>query len=69
VKISKIIEIGSIIKTYKNEGLETNVLKGVSISVDEGDYVSIVGPSGSGKKYLDDNLGMLESGYEWNLPT
>jgi putative ABC transport system ATP-binding protein len=49
MKISKIIEIDSINKIYKNEGFETNVLKGVSISVDEGDYVSIVGPSGSGK--------------------
>ena len=45
--ISKIIEVDSINKVYKNEGLETNVLKGVSISIDEGDYVSIVGPSGS----------------------
>jgi len=59
VKISKIIEINSIIKTYKNEGLETNVLKGVSISVDEGDYVSIIGPSGSGKSTLMTILGCL----------
>ena len=59
MKISKIIEIGSIIKTYKNEGLETNVLKGVSISVDEGDYVSIIGPSGSGKSTLMAILGCL----------
>ncbi|MBT5986902.1 MAG: ABC transporter ATP-binding protein [Nitrospina sp.] len=53
------IEIDSIIKTYKNEGLETNVLKGVSISVDEGDYVSIIGPSGSGKSTLMTILGCL----------
>jgi len=59
VKISKIIEIDSIIKTYKNEGLETNVLKGVSISVDAGDYVSIIGPSGSGKSTLMTILGCL----------
>ena len=59
MKISKIIEINSIIKTYKNEGLETNVLKGVSISVDEGDYVSIIGPSGSGKSTLMTILGCL----------
>ena len=59
MKISKIIEIDSIIKTYKNEGLETNVLKGVSVSVDEGDYVSIVGPSGSGKSTLMTILGCL----------
>ena len=57
--ISKAIEANSITKTYKNEGLETNVLKGISISVDEGDYVSIVGPSGSGKSTLMTILGCL----------
>jgi len=57
--ISKIIEVDSINKTYKNEGLETNVLKGISISIDEGDYVSIVGPSGSGKSTLMTILGCL----------
>ena len=59
MKISKIIEVDSINKIYKNEGLETNVLKGVSISVDEGDYVSIIGPSGSGKSTLMTILGCL----------
>ena len=57
--ISKVIEVNSVTKTYKNEGLETNVLKGISISVDEGDYVSIVGPSGSGKSTLMTILGCL----------
>ena len=57
--ISKVIEANSITKTYKNGGLETNVLKGISISVDEGDYVSIVGPSGSGKSTLMTILGCL----------
>ena len=59
MKISKIIEIDSINKIYKNEGFETNVLKGVSISVAEGDYVSIIGPSGSGKSTLMTILGCL----------
>ena len=57
--ISKIIEVDSINKIYKNEGIETNVLKGVSISVEEGDYVSIIGPSGSGKSTLMTILGCL----------
>ena len=59
MKISKIIEIDSINKVYKNEGFETNVLKGVSVSVDEGDYISIIGPSGSGKSTLMTILGCL----------
>jgi hypothetical protein len=32
--VSKVIEVDSISKTYKNEGLETEVLKGISISDD-----------------------------------
>jgi putative ABC transport system ATP-binding protein len=59
MKISKIIEIDSINKVYKNEGFETNVLKGISIAIDEGDYVSIIGPSGSGKSTLMTILGCL----------
>ena len=55
----KVIEIDSIGKIYKNEGMETEVLKGVSISVDEGDYLSIIGPSGSGKSTLMTILGCL----------
>ena len=47
--LPKLIEIDSINKTYKNEGLETEVLRGISISIDKGDYISIIGPSGSGK--------------------
>ena len=57
--VSKVIEIDSISKTYKNEGLETEVLRGISISVDEGDYISIIGPSGSGKSTLMTILGCL----------
>ena len=55
----KVIKIDSIGKIYKNEGMETEVLKGVSISVDDGDYLSIMGPSGSGKSTLMTILGCL----------
>ena len=55
----KVIEIDSISKTYSNEGMKTEVLKGVSISIDRGDYLSIIGPSGSGKSTLMTILGCL----------
>ncbi|MCH8156761.1 MAG: ABC transporter ATP-binding protein [Nitrospinae bacterium] len=57
--VTNVIEIDSICKTYRNEGLETEVLKGISITVEEGDYISIIGPSGAGKSTLMTILGCL----------
>ncbi|NTV22094.1 MAG: ABC transporter ATP-binding protein [Candidatus Yonathbacteria bacterium] len=46
--------------TYYDEAVETRVLKGVSFTVQEGEFVSIMGPSGSGKSTLLHILGFLE---------
>ena len=54
-----IIEIDSIYKTYQDAGVETEVLKGISMTVEVGDYISIVGPSGAGKSTLMTILGCL----------
>ena len=47
-----LIEMNSICKSYRNIGFETEVLKNITLHINEGDYVSIVGPSGSGKSTL-----------------
>ena len=59
--MKKIIECNGITKTYINGDIETQVLKEVSFSVEEGEFVAITGPSGSGKSTLMHILGALDS--------
>jgi ABC-type lipoprotein export system ATPase subunit len=46
------IEMRGIVKTYKNAAGEFIVLKGVDLTINRGEFVSIVGKSGSGKSTL-----------------
>jgi putative ABC transport system ATP-binding protein len=47
-----LIEMNSICKSYRNIDFETQVLKDITLHINEGDYISIIGPSGSGKSTL-----------------
>lgn len=57
-----ITELENITKTYFNSesGIEREVLNGISLSLKEGDALSIVGPSGSGKSTLLNIIGTLD---------
>lgn len=54
------IRINNIRKTYKTGSNELEVLKGVELSVNKGELVSIMGSSGSGKSTLLNVLGLLD---------
>lgn len=43
------LEAKNIIKTFHSEGVQTHALNGVDITINSGEFVSIVGRSGSGK--------------------
>lgn len=55
------LELRDIYKTYQQGKLEVPVLGGISLSVDEGEYLAIMGPSGSGKTTLMNIIGCLDS--------
>ncbi|MFY9462364.1 MAG: ABC transporter ATP-binding protein [Candidatus Sungiibacteriota bacterium] len=55
-----LLEVQSLQKVYNNEGVETPALRGVSFSVEAGDFVAVMGSSGSGKSTLLHILGFLD---------
>lgn len=47
-----ILRVENLHKVYGNKGSITNALKGISFTVEKGEYISIMGASGSGKTTL-----------------
>ncbi len=55
-----LIELKNIKKSYPLDGFDLQILKGISLKIEQGEFVAIMGPSGSGKPTLMNILGCLD---------
>ncbi|MDK2593932.1 ABC transporter ATP-binding protein [Pseudoalteromonas obscura] len=58
--LSALVELKNLNKVFCTDDVQTNALSNVSLTVYQGDFVSITGPSGCGKSTLLSLLGLLD---------
>ena len=55
-----IIKLENISRSYKNGQVVIEALKNINLSIEEGEFISIMGPSGSGKSTMLNIIGCLD---------
>ncbi len=55
-----VIKMNNILKEYKIGEIRLNALKNIDLTIEDGEFVSIMGPSGSGKSTLLNVIGCLD---------
>tara|TARA_Y100000310_G_scaffold344555_1_gene457943 strand:+ start:1498 stop:2178 length:681 start_codon:yes stop_codon:yes gene_type:complete len=54
------IEVKELIKNFYNDDVEQKVLKSIDLTINDGEFISIIGPSGSGKSTFLYQLSLLD---------
>lgn len=56
-----IIKLDGVNKVYRTKEIETTALENVNMSIEKGEFVSVMGPSGCGKSTLLNIVGLLDN--------
>lgn len=57
---NRIIQLTDVRKQYGSDGVTTDVLHGIGMTLNYGEFTALIGPSGSGKSTLLNIIGLLE---------
>jgi putative ABC transport system ATP-binding protein len=56
-----VIQLIDAAKTYRSGSIEFDALRGINLTIEEGEYAAVMGPSGSGKSTIMNILGCLDT--------
>jgi lipoprotein-releasing system ATP-binding protein len=60
---NSIVQLTDLTRSFEQGGVRIDVLKGVSLAIQPGEIVALLGPSGSGKSTMLQAIGLLEGGF------